>query len=370
MARPTAIDISRREKIIFVTYGLFAGLFSVFILGYLAALLAQFLVLHLQGTGFAIFVGIIMIAFHKKLQSLSLRLRKHLSGGAMSGKPWRNYALPILLIVLLSVVEIELTVSGEFEIYPAHNADIRAEVEAIIDDVYVHEGDRVRKGDRLVHLSDREYRMRLHKIEAEIREYQAKLKILTAGATKEEIDSARSKVDTAKTRYKHALKADQEAEQIHLRHLSKVKGAIDKVREQLNFAVKKLQRIEALSDKRVIPQVTLEQVQEEVSVKRNELREAEAELSMVQAYRHADVVKELAVSRDEVEQAEADLRQLLAGHREEEIESLEAVINALQVQQRYLQDNLQRVKVTSPIEGVVTTPKINEKKANWSKKAI
>ncbi|WP_031434395.1 HlyD family secretion protein [Methylomarinum vadi] len=164
------------------------------------------------------------------------------------------------------------------------------------------------------------------------------------------------------------MKADQEAEQIHARHVTKVRRAITKAQEQLKFAEKKLQRIEALSDKQVIPQITLEQVQEEVITKQNELKEAEAELRMVQAYQHADIGKELAVAKNEVQQAEADLTKLLAGNRPEEIESIEAVINALQIQRQYLQNDLQRVAVVSLIDGVVTTPKIREKMGQLVKK--
>lgn len=362
--------VSQREKIIFLAYGLLAGSFSLLILGYLAFLLATFLIEQFQGTGFIIFIGIIMIIFRKKLQQLSFWVSsqfKNSENGTFDGKKWMKFGVPLGILCLV-LLKVELTVSGEFEIQPLHNADIRAEIEAIIDEIYVNEGDLVHKGDMLVHLSDRDYLMQLHKIEAQIREHEAQLKMLTAGATQEEIALARSKVETAKTRYKHALRADQEAEQIHVRHVTKVRRAITKAQEQLRFAEKKLQRIEALSDKQVIPQITLEQVQEEVITKQNELKEAEAELRMVQAYQHADIVKELAVAKNEVQQAEADLTKLLAGNRPEEIESIEAVINALQIQRQYLQNDLQRVAVASPIDGVVTTPKIREKIGQLVKK--
>lgn len=365
-------EITPREKIIYLTYGLLAAGFSAFILGYLAFLLAGFLIDLWQGTGFIIFIGIITVMFHHKLRQLTSSIlsifvdpqKIRLS----AQKRWLKITVPLLLIASLSLLQVDLMIAGEFEIKPLHNADIRAEIEAIIDRIYVREGDMVRKGDRLVHLSEREYRLQLHKIEAQIRENRAQLNMLTAGATAEEIASARSRVETAKTRYQHALKTEREAEQIHRRHVNKVESAIAKAQEQLRFAEKKLQRIVALSNKRVIPQITLEQVQEEVATKQNELKEAEAELSMVQADQHADIVKELAIAKNEVKQAEADLGKLLAGSRPEEIESIEAVINALQIQRQYLQSDLRRVSVVSPIDGIVTTEKVQEKIGQWVKK--
>lgn len=68
------INISSREKKIFLSYGLFASIFSIFILSYLATLLAQFLVNQLQGTGFIIFTGILMVIFHGKLNRLWLQI--------------------------------------------------------------------------------------------------------------------------------------------------------------------------------------------------------------------------------------------------------------------------------------------------------
>lgn len=365
------ITASSKEKYIFLFYGFFASIFSIFILSYLASLLAHFLVDQLQGTGFIIFIGILMIIFYGKIKGLWLRFSNYFSRfnqSGLSGKKPLLYVSLIFILAFILLYKIELTVPGEFEIYPAHNADIRAEVEAIIDEIYVNEGDKVKKGDKLAHLSDREYKLQLSKVEAEIREHEAQLKMLTLGATKEEITSVRSKLKTAKTRYEHVLKTDKEASQIHERHLVKVRNTLNNAQEQLEFAEKKLQRIDILSGKKLVSQVTLENTQEDVSIKLNKLREVEAELRMVQAYQHADIRKELAVSQNEVEQAEADLNKVLAGTRPEQIESIEAVINALLVQQQYLQSDLERVNIVSPIDGVVITPKIKEKVGQLIKK--
>ncbi|WP_160172733.1 biotin/lipoyl-binding protein [Methylomarinum vadi] len=184
------LHVSQREKIIYLAYGILAGSFSLLILGYLASLLATFLIEQFQGTGFIIFIGIIMVIFWKKLQQLGFWISsqfKNNGNGTFDGKKWIKFGVPLGVIVLVSLLKVELTVSGEFEIQPLHNADIRAEIEAIIDEIHVKEGDLVHKGDLLVHLSDRDYLMQLHKIEAEIREHEAQLKMLTSGATQEKL---------------------------------------------------------------------------------------------------------------------------------------------------------------------------------------
>lgn len=133
-------------------------------------------------------------------------------------------------------------------------------------------------------------------------------------------------------------------------------------KNNISLQKKKLLRIKTLSDKKLASQMILDQIQEEVSVKFSQLKELEAELRMVQAYKHADIAKEQAVSLNEVAQARADLNKLLAGNRPEQIEAIEAVINSLQVQQQYIKTDLERINIISPIDGVVTTPKPKEKK--------
>jgi putative peptide zinc metalloprotease protein len=52
---------------------------------------------------------------------------------------------------------------------------------------------------------------------------------------------------------------------------------------------------------------------------------------------------------------------LLAGSRPEEIQAAEAELNRLRTQQHFLEEQVQLLSVTSPISGVITTPKLKEK---------
>ena len=51
----------------------------------------------------------------------------------------------------------------------------------------------------------------------------------------------------------------------------------------------------------------------------------------------------------------------MAGSRPEEIEAKEAEIARLEAHRRYLEDQLQRVRVVSPHAGIITTPKLKDK---------
>ena len=61
---------------------------------------------------------------------------------------------------------------------PDHNADVHAQVDGVIEKIAVKEGDHVNKGDLLVQMADRDYRVELSKLEAQIAEKRARLRLL------------------------------------------------------------------------------------------------------------------------------------------------------------------------------------------------
>src|SRR5207249_3825915 len=98
---------------------------------------------------------------------------------------WAAAGASALAFLLLG--HLDLRVSGPFSILPVENADVRASVEGIIEKIAVDEGDHVNKGDLIARLSDKDLLPTFRQTEAEIRETHAKLQMLVAGPTTEEI---------------------------------------------------------------------------------------------------------------------------------------------------------------------------------------
>src|SRR2546428_4151202 len=119
-------------------------------------------------------------------------------------KRFARFLVLAAVVATLFFCRLELRVSGSFTILPVHNADVRAEVEGIIQEVYVDEGDRVEKGAPIVSLAERDYRAELRKLKAEMEEKQARLRLLKAGSRPEEIDLAKTLVSKAEERIKYA----------------------------------------------------------------------------------------------------------------------------------------------------------------------
>src|SRR5258708_13630691 len=92
----------------------------------------------------------------------------------------------------------------------------------------------------------------------------------------------------------------------------------------------------------------------------------EQKLSSKKDYETAAEIAALRAS--ELEESKGTLKLLLAGTRPEQIEATEAELSRLTAQQRYLQSQLERLRIVSPIAGVVPTHRLKERLGNDLKK--
>jgi multidrug resistance efflux pump len=297
-------DATRRERRIYLLYGLVAGIFSLSLLILMSRWIGGWLVSRYQAWGFLLFVGLLAFLFRAPLGRALRRL-----GDALGMRRVRLGAIkrprvliPALLVVLLllSTLRMELKVGGEFVVLAAHNADVRAGVDGIIDAVFVSEGDRVAAGDPVATLSDRDLRAELQQVVAQIAEQRARHRMLLSGPRAEQIAVART--------------------------------AVEKAEERLRYARMHLDRLSHLH---------------------------EQHLSSLTEYQEA--MEQAAIREKELEEAAGELRLLQAGTRPEEIEAVQAEIARLEVRRQYLELQLEQVRITSPIAGIVTTPRVEEK---------
>jgi len=291
-----------RERRIYVIYGVLAWTYSFWLLAFVAKSFGGFLVERYQAWGFFIFTLCFVILFQQPVKKL-LRAPATLFRvkGGMNIWLKRLIRLSILGAVgaALWFCRMELKISGAFTILPMRHADVRAEVEGIIQDIYAEEGDAVKKGDRIASLTDRDYLADLRKTKAELEEKQARLNLLKAGARPEEIELA--------------------------------KTTMAKAEERIKYARTHLEMDEALVKDQLISKREFEDTKELVSVRVKEFQESQDRLKLLQA-----------------------------GSRKEEIEAVAAEISRLSAAQRYIEDQLQLLSVNSPITGVITTRKLKE----------
>jgi putative peptide zinc metalloprotease protein len=201
---------------------------------------------------------------------------------------------------ILLFVHCDLRVPGDFNVLPVRNADVRAEVEGIIEEVTVREGQFVQAGDLVARLSEHELRAELEKNKAQIEETRARLKLLEAGARSEEVQLAQV--------------------------------AIARSEEQLKFRRDRAERDRKLYEEQLLSLNDYEESERTVAELQSDLAEAKRKLDL-----------------------------LLAGARSEEIDAMKAAVANLEAQRNFLGDQLRRGRVVSLASGVVTTPALQLK---------
>src|SRR5206468_2252257 len=284
-----ANDIAPRERRIYLTYGVLAATYSSALLGIGMSSVGSLLVSRYQAWGLFLFAAAVVGMFRKPLARELAGLRAVPGRGRpmrTSARRAARYAVVLAaLVAVLACASMELRGSGECRILPVENADVRAEVDGVIEQIPVDEGQVVEQGDVIARLSDRDTRAELRKIAAEIDEKQARLRMAQAGPRPEEIDVAQAAV----------LRAE----------------------ERLRYGRKHLTMLEM--DPNLVSRKEFDEAREEVAVRAKELDEVRGRL-----------------------------RLLLAGSRPEEREALQAEVARLQAERAHVEEQLGLLTVVSP----------------------
>jgi putative peptide zinc metalloprotease protein len=361
-------DVTREEdarvRHIYVTYGILAAAYSIWLLVVIAGHVGGFLVDRYRGAGFVVFAGVLMVAFKPSLETLLARV-KTITRWPVAGLPpsrWWRWGSLIALGTVVLFVRMDLKVSGEFTVMPGHNTDVRAPVAGIIEEIYVGEGDRVEAGARLARLADNDSRVELKQIESEIIAQRARLRLLRAGPTAQEVELSRRELETVRSRQRHLEKQYQEAMRLHATRQAKANAAVKTAESLLEYGQKELSRSRELSRAGLISRMQLEQSEELVGRRQEALEAARAELAMVEAENLAQLAGEVAAGNNAIAEADGRLRVLLAGNRPEAIEAMGAEVNRLEARRAYLADQIRLATILTPAAGVVVTPKLREKR--------
>jgi HlyD family secretion protein len=196
-------------------------------------------------------------------------------------------------------------VSGHVE---ATDVQVAPEVGGRVLELRVQEGDRVKRGDPIARLDDRDTELQLQRARAERDGADAQLRLLRAGSRPEDVRQAEAQVDAAGTEAAAA-------------------------RAELTAAHADLERFEALLRANAGSQKQRDDAKARADVARERLRGAE---ERIRAAREA-------------------LARLRAGARPQEIDAARARVAAIDAQIAALEKNLRDAHVMSPVDGVVTS---------------
>lgn len=369
---PRGDEATSRERRIYGTYGAVAGLYSFSLIGVIGFHSGGFLMGRYQAWGFVLFAAALTTVFWNPLKKLWRSLSRFAHSGPSGRRPAglrMNAVLPAaLLAAVLLLWKVELTVSGEFRALPIENADLVAGIEGVVEQVFVEQGDAVGKGDPIVQISAPEYHAELQKVEAQLLQQRATLKMVETGPRQEQVAVARLETETSRTALEQAKKRYEEAVRMQAERVAGAVATADKASERLAYAELTRARLKDLFDQGLISRTEFEKAEEEAAVRQRERSETRSELELVRTGDLAEFQRDLSVAEAELKEAESRLALLLAGSRAEEIDASRAETARLEADRRYLQERIALTTVRSPADGIVTTPKLKEKRGAYVKK--
>ncbi len=341
-------------------FGIMSWLYSLFFLGLMLAGMGRLL-----NPG----LGPITIGFTLFMVMVSVRYRfRGIFAGEvakmirMRRKRCAMWALGLgALPVVLTVGQIEQRVGGSFQLRPATRAELRAPVAGFLKEVAFDEGDRVSAGQLIAGMEVPDLTSRLAQKHAESCEARAKLRLLEIGPRPEERAEQRRRVERAKAWWdlaQHDLARNRQSFQDELASLD---HQIAQHRAELDYAEYALELSRKLMDKGALS--------------REQYREAEmkrlaslAQGEQAKAQRHARLAEgtlgaEAELARREKQWAEdrSTLVLLEAGTRPEEVEAARAHLARVEAEVRYLEGLRDKLVITSPVSGVITTPRLKER---------
>jgi multidrug efflux pump subunit AcrA (membrane-fusion protein) len=267
----------------------------------------------------------------------------------------------------LYFIEIEDRASGSFQVRPVTRAELRAPLSGFLREIHVEEGDRVSAGAPIVRFEIPDLASRLRQKRAEEREAQAMLSLLEAGPRYEEIEEQRQRVERMKTWRDLAKKDLGHARQALQEELTRLDQQIAQNRAELDAARDAFERAEDLRTRGAISVQEYREAERRLRVAQTQLAQALSQkrhrqaLGTREAIAGLDAEAELARREKDLADAQSTLTLLEAGTRPDQIEAGRAHLARLQEEADYLETLGTKLLVSSPVAGVVTTPRLKEK---------
>jgi multidrug efflux pump subunit AcrA (membrane-fusion protein) len=341
-------------------YGLLSYLFSlVFVTLMLAAMWAvlvpRFGLLGVAAVlALATYTARRVLSVWKSDQFVTMLLKRHRRRAIWAG---------VLAAVAATLVfgTMEDRAGGPFQLRPVTRAEVRAPVAGFLREILFDEGDRVAAGALVARIEVPDLDSRTAQKRAEVREAQAKLRLLEAGPRPEEVLEQRHKVERAGGWHELARQDLAKAEVGLREDLARLDAQMAQYRTEKERAHDLLDRSRQLRDQRALADEQFLDAQKLFQVSGLQEQQALAQRRAREAAGSREAEAEVAKRKKELADAQATLTLLEAGSRPEDIEAERARLARLNEELHYLDGLRAKVLVVSPVAGLVATPHLKER---------
>lgn len=299
LRRPLPEILTRREKRWFLLYGALTFFYAFLHLGVVLWMFWSQLTPAYEGAGAIATILVAVYFAQKPLFHVLMKLRPFRWLCARGGGPLRWGARLALAgaIAALGFIPVAYETGGPFRFLPRQRAEIRSEVEGVVEQVLVSEGQWVEAGQPLALLSGRASTRNLVAAQGQVDRVRAELALVESGARPEQIE--------------------------------RVRAGVRKAQAALAWSKPRAERVTRLFEDGLVSEKDYE----------NALHQRDMDASRLQ-------------------EALADLDLIISPSREEQVRALLADQKALQaLADDYLAD-LESTTLSSPIAGRVVTPDV------------
>lgn len=266
------------------------------------------------------------------------------------------------LVVWASFAQIDEITRGSGKIIPSGKNQIVQNLEGgIIEEIYVHAGDEVKKNQILLKIDDKSFSSVYGESKFRLNELQAKYLRLYAESNDEEFDTRetgdkdydrfvgfeKSLYDTNKARLREQIGILEEQIKQRQSELRELESKIDQTQSSYNLLQKEKQITEPLFRKGLVSEVEYLQLQRRVNDLRGELSSAKLSIPRVQS-----TIKE-------VENKITEAKLAFQNSAKKEFNEVSAEISRLNESQVNLSDKVERTLVRSPVDGIVSKLMVN-----------
>lgn len=215
--RPLPEPLTRKERKIFISYGLLTSLATLPAFLVLAYFGGKLLIKNFAGTGGAILTGIVSIKYRKVI---SRCVRENAMGQwlhrlILSSKKRTRITVGVIIVLIILLFPYPYEAGGSFKILPMQRVELRAVVAGEIKKVMVKENETVKKDTPQAMLDQREHLKNYQSAKADYEKSVEDLKVMLKGPKPEEVKKAEEQVKQAKTQAEYSRKEEVRLKSLH-----------------------------------------------------------------------------------------------------------------------------------------------------------
>lgn len=270
-------------------------------------------------------------------------------------------------VCFLTLFQVQDRATGNFKVRSTNRAELRAPVSGFLQVVYGEEGVAVSAGTQVASLEIPDLASRLTQKKAELAETRAKLRLLEAGPRPEELHEQREKAARATTWRELAVQDLDRKRRALEEEIGRLTELIRQHQIELDTAQESLAQSRRLAENKALSLELLREADRRFQIAQAQLKQAQAQKRERIVLGVNEAEAELARREKDLADAQASLKLLLLGTRVEEIEAQKAQLARLQEEADYLDQLQNKVRVVSPIAGVIATPRLREKIGQYLK---